>query len=210
MDVNKDFWIDSSFEVKSVGEDGNESVVISGYASTVSKDRAGDVVLASAWEKDSALGNYLKNPVALFGHNHNEPIGKMVDHSLDEYGLRVDIEVFNVDPRVYKLVKAGALSTFSIGFRLKDYKFDEGSETFLITELELFEISIVSVPCNQDCTFELAKSMRSDGSYEELRKEAIAEIDKIKGVTETVAPLLEETPTFKSELEKLIYLLGRQ
>lgn len=206
----KDFWVDSSFQVKSVSSDTN-SVIISGYASTVSKDRAGDVVLATAWEKDTALGNYLKNPIVLFGHNHNEPIGKMVDYSLDEYGLRVDIEVFDVDARVYKLVKGGALTTFSIGFRLKDYKFDEHSDTFLITELELFEISIVSVPCNQDCTFELAKSMRSDGSYEELRKEAIAGIDKEKGVTTTVTPPKPETPpTFKSELEKLAYYLSKQ
>jgi HK97 family phage prohead protease len=202
----KDFWVDSSFEVKAVGEDSN-SVIISGYASTVSKDRSGDVVLATAWEKDTALGNYLKNPIVLFGHNHDEPIGKMVDYKLDEYGLQVDIEVFDVDQRVYKLVKGGALSTFSIGFRLKDYKFDEHSDTFLITELELFEISIVSVPCNQDCTFELAKSMRSDGSYEELRKEAIAEIDKTKDVAPVTPPTL---PTFKSELEKLAYYFSKQ
>lgn len=206
----KDFWVDSSFKVKSVGDDTN-SIVISGYASTVSKDRAGDVVLATAWEKDTALGNYLKNPIVLFGHNHAEPIGKMVDYSLDEYGLQVDIEVFDVDPRVYKLVKGGALSTFSIGFRLKDYKFDEHSDTFLITELELFEISIVSVPCNQDCTFELAKSMRTDGSYEELRKEAIAEIDKTKNVADSVTnPKPETPPTFNSELEKLAYYFSKQ
>lgn len=206
----KDFWVDSSFKMKAAGDDDddNGSVIITGYASTVSKDRAGDVVLASAWEKDTALGNYLKNPVVLFGHNHNEPIGKMVDYSLDEYGLQVDIEVFNVDPRIYKLVKGGALTTFSIGFRLKDYKYDEHDDTFLITELELFEISIVSVPCNQDCTFELAKSMRSDGSYDELRKEAIAEIDKTKGLD--TKPTTETPPTFNSELEKLAYLLSKQ
>ncbi len=207
MDVNKDFWVDSSFKVKSASSETN-SIIISGYASTVSKDRAGDVVLATAWEKDTALGNYLKNPVVLFGHNHGEPIGKMVGHTLDDFGLQVDIEVFDVDPRVYKLVKAGALSTFSIGFRLKDYKFDEKSETFLITELELFEISIVSVPCNQDCTFELAKSMRSDGSYEELRTEAIAEIDKAK--SDPVIPPKDTTPTFNTELEKLAYYLSKQ
>lgn len=204
----KDFWVDSSFELKSM-EGRTNSVIISGYASTVSKDRAGDVVLASAWEKDSALGNYLKNPIVLFGHNHDEPIGKMVDYKIDEFGLQVDIEIFDVDERVFKLVKGGALSTFSIGFRLKDYKFDEGSETFLITDLELFEISVVSVPCNQDCTFELAKSMRSDGSYDALRKEAMAQIDKTKGVSTKTNPKVN-TPTFKSELEKLAYMLANK
>lgn len=206
MDVNKDFWIDSSFKVKSSGKDDNGSIIISGYASTVSKDRAGDVVLASAWEKDSALGNYIKNPIVLFAHNHSEPIGKMVGYTLDDYGLLVDIEVFDVDSRVYKLVKGGALTTFSIGFRLKDYKYDEGSETFLITELELFEISIVSVPCNQDCTFELAKSMRDDGSYEELRAEAIKNLN---GSGTTEKPNTNK-PTFNSEIEKLAYLLGKK
>lgn len=208
--TNKEFWIDSSFKIKAANED-TESIIISGYASTVSKDRAGDVVAAQAWEKDSALTNYLKNPIVLFGHNPDEPVGKMVGYELDEYGLMVDIEVFNVDPRTYKLVKAGALKTFSIGFRLKDYMYDEETTTFIITELELFEISIVSVPCNQDCTFELQKSMRTKGDYETLRKEAIDAIDKEKGVSSddgTETPEEPQTPIFNSELEKLAYLLS--
>lgn len=208
--LNKEFWIDSSFKIKAANDE-TESIVISGYASTVSKDRAGDVVAAQAWEKESALTNYLKNPIVLFGHDHDQPVGKMIDYELDDYGLMVDIEVFNVDPRTYRLVKAGALKTFSIGFRLKDYMYDEETSTFIITELELFEISIVSVPCNQDCTFELQKSMRTKGDYEALRKEAIDAIDKEKGVSSddgTETPEEPQTPTFNSELEKLAYLLS--
>lgn len=208
--TNKEFWIDSSFEIKEVG-DNTDSIVISGYASTVSKDRAGDVVAAQAWEKDSALTNYLKNPIVLFGHNHDEPVGKMVGYEIDDFGLMVDIEVFNVDPRTYKLVKAGALKTFSIGFRLKDYMYDEETTTFIITELELFEISIVSVPCNQDCTFELQKSIRCEGGYEALRDEALAALDKKKGVSSddgTETPEEPQTLIFNSELEKLAYLLS--
>lgn len=207
MDMVKDFWVDSSFKLKAIESNAN-SVIISGYASTVSKDRAGDVVLATAWEKEDALGNYLKNPIVLFGHNHSEPIGKMVDYKIDDFGLHVDIEVFNVDERVFKLIKGGALSTFSIGFRMKDYIFDEEAEAFYITDIELFEISVVSVPCNQDCTFELAKSMRDDASYEKLRKEAMASIDSNKGLSPKSGN--PKTPKFNSELEKLAYLLANK
>lgn len=206
----KNFWVDSSFDIKGAPSESGNSIVISGYASTVSKDRAGDVVEASAWKKDSALGNYLKNPIVLFGHNHDEPIGKMIDYTIDDYGLHVDIEVFNVDQRTFNLVKAGALQTFSIGFRLKDYKYHEETETFHITELELFEISIVSVPCNQDCTFELAKSME-EGDYAELRAKAVAAVDKEKGVdSDKHGTQNPETtnPQFNSELEKLAFLLA--
>lgn len=206
----KEFWVDSSFKIKAANDE-SESIVISGYASTVSKDRAGDVVSAQAWEKDSALGNYLKNPIVLFGHDHDKPVGKMIGYEIDDYGLMVDIEVFNVDPRTYRLVKAEALKTFSIGFRLKDYLFDEESSTFIITELELFEISIVSVPCNQDCTFELQKSIREKGLYETLREEAIEAKRKEKGVSSDEGketPEEPKTPIFNSELEKLAFLLN--
>lgn len=184
-------------------EQDNGKLTVAGYASTVSEDRAGDIIPMSAWENKEALDNYLKNPIILFQHDHDEPIGKMVDYQIDETGLYVEIEIFNVDQRVYKLVKEGVLKAFSVGFRMKDYKYDQDKGVFIITELELFEISVVSIPCNQDSTFSLKKSMK-DSDFAALRTEAIT---KATAEAESTQP---QTPAFNSELEKLAYLLANQ
>ena len=190
-------WLNSTFDVKKLEdkEKGTKSLVISGYANTVTQDRAGDVIPSEAWLKPKALNNYLKNPIVLFQHDHDEPIGKMLSHSVTEQGLFVEIEIFDVDSRVYKLVEAEVLKAFSVGFRITDYAYDVDEDIFTITELELFEISVVSIPCNQDSLFDLQKSMTAD-SYKSMKEE-------VRKLTSASAE-----PTFNTELEKLAYALG--
>lgn len=202
-----EFWLDSSFKLKEVGEDSPDAgkVIVQGYANTVSKDRAGDIIPSAVWEQKDSLDNYLKNPIVLFQHDHDEPIGKMIDYFVDETGLHVEIEIYDVDSRVFKLVKNEVLKSFSVGFRMLDYAYDPDKNVFIIKELELFEISVVSIPCNQDSTFSLKKSMKSE-DFAELRKEAMQKnLDTApESVSETNNPR-----TFNSELEKLAYLLSQ-
>ena len=40
----------------------------------------------------------------------------------------------------------------------------------MIKDAELFEVSVVSVPCNQAATFSLAKSFDSETEYEDFKK----------------------------------------
>ena len=57
--TNKTFYLNSSFEAKSFSK-GSKSLKIAGYANSITKDRAGDVVTAEAWAK--GVENYRKNP----------------------------------------------------------------------------------------------------------------------------------------------------
>lgn len=195
---NNEAWLSSAFEVKQLPSEDSEkkSLRISGYANTVTQDRAGDVIPSEAWLKPKALGNYLKNPIVLFQHDHDEPIGKMVEYSVTEQGLLVDIEIYNVDQRVYRLVEEGVLKAFSVGFRITDYSYDVDEDVFTITELELFEISIVSIPCNQDSLFDLQKSMGAD-AYSRMKEE-------VRKKSNSASAEL----TFNNEIEKLAYALG--
>lgn len=197
-------WINSSFELteKAVqtDDDGVKSIIIKGYANTVDRDRAGDVIPAEAWLKTKAMENYLKNPIVLFQHDHDEPIGKMLDYKIDDKGLYVEIEVYDVDKRVFRLIQKGALKAFSVGFRITDYSYDVDDDIFTITELELFEISVVSIPCNQESLFEAEKSLDSD-SFKALKDEIRA-----KALNKGSTPSVE--PVFNNELEKLAYALG--
>lgn len=196
-------WLNASFDITEKGvtksEDGVQSITITGYANTTVEDRAGDVIPSEAWLKPKAMGNYLKNPIVLFQHDHSWPIGKMVDYSVDEKGLRVVIEIYSTDEKIFNLVKQGVLKAFSVGFRITDYAYDVDEDVFTITELELHEISVVSIPCNQDSTFELEKSMDSK-VFSELKKSIRSKA--LNGKSES------DTPVFKSELEKLAFALG--
>jgi Phage head maturation protease len=76
---------------------------------------------------------------------------------------------------VQSLIRDGALKSFSVGFRVKDASYDKNSDTFFIKDLELLEISVVSVPANQDSLFSVRKSFEDDNGYEEFKKQFITE-----------------------------------
>ena len=183
--------------IKAVDTDNDDVISIRGFANTVSKDRAGDVIPASAWKTENALTNYLKNPIILFGHDHRRPIGKCIELNPTEMGLEITCEVYkDSDPQIFALIKNGVLKTFSVGFRCLDAEWDEATNIFLIKDLELFEVSVVSVPCNQDSTFSVSKSM-TGADYEEFKKSFI----KNSQVDPVDLPIL-------SEIEKLAVALG--
>ena len=138
----------TSVHEKTMEEDG--SITIRGYANTVAKDRAGDVIPKSTWEKSTALSNYRKNPIILAHHDYTQPIGKATELNVTDKGLEIVAKISKGAGDVHKLIDDGVLSTFSVGFRLNDAEWEDASDTFLITDLELLEVSVVSVPCNQD------------------------------------------------------------
>lgn len=167
--MDKMLKLTSSFTVKAL-EDKEDSIIIEGYANTTTKDRVGDVILEEAWTK-GGLDNYLKNPIILAYHSHTKPIGSMLDYAINDKGLKIVAEVSKAAGDVYELVKSGILKTFSVGFRVKDADYDEKTDLFVIKDLELFEISVVSVPMNADSIFSVRKCLEED--YDVFRKEYI-------------------------------------
>ncbi|ASV43475.1 capsid and scaffold protein [Vibrio phage JSF12] len=168
-----DISLSAFFEAETkaaANEQESEKLVIRGFANTVTRDRAGDVIPKDAWLAPSAMTNYKKNPIILAFHNHSKPIGKMVDYEVTDAGLLIEAEISKADMGVYNLIKDGILKTFSVGFRILDAEWKKNEDIYLIKELELYEISVVSVPCNQDSVFEVAKSLNAS-DYELFRKQ---------------------------------------
>jgi len=162
--ANKTFYLNSSFEAKALKN--SKSMKIAGYANTTSKDRAGDVVTAEAWAK--GVENFRKNPVMLYQHKHDCPIGRFDQISVDKKGIFVEGTVSEAAEKnhgIQTLIRDGALKSFSVGFRVKNGKYNSADDTMLITEVELLEISVVSVPCNQESLFSLKKSFDSQDDY---------------------------------------------
>lgn len=156
------------------------SVMISGYASTSDLDRQGDVVPPSVWEK--GMQNYLKNPVILAYHDHDKPVGRMIEHRVDQKGLWIKARISSAAENVFNLVRDGLLTAFSIGFRIKDAAYDQESEIFTVNELELHEISVVSIPANQNTLFSLSKAFDSVDKYESFKLQFAPKSESAKGL----------------------------
>ena len=165
--MEKIFNLTSTF--KALDED-DGGVHICGMASTADFDRAGDTIEAAAWTK-GGLNNFEKNPIILFNHDYNKPIGRATGLKVTENGLELKAKISKSAPdHVAQLVKEGILGAFSVGFRVKDADYLEETDGLKIKDAELFEVSVVSVPCNQAATFSLAKSFDSMDEYEEFKK----------------------------------------
>lgn len=137
-----------------VSPDGTEipadALYIEGFASTPSVDRYREIVSADAF-KNSGIENFLKNPVILFAHDDEQPIGTCVELEVTPDGLFVRCAIIDEDKK--KKIKAGVLRAFSIGFLVKKVEYDPETDLVTITELDLAEVSVVSVPANQDALF---------------------------------------------------------
>jgi HK97 family phage prohead protease len=166
--TTKMFTFDSTIKAIDAGDG---ELKIDGYASTVSVDRSSDVILSSAWNKSGGLNNFKANPILLFNHNYDKPIGKVVEMGTDSKGLKIKGVISKSAGDVYNLVKEGVLTTFSVGFMIKDADYNKESDGLIIKDAELLEISVVSVPCNQDATFSVAKSFDSQEDYLTFRKQ---------------------------------------
>ena len=169
---------------KSLGETDDGGVNIKGSASTNALDRAGDIINPEAWTK-GGLENYKGNPIILFNHDYNKPIGRATDLAVTDKGLDISAKISKAAGDITQLVKDGVLGAFSVGFRCKDSEYMTETDGYKIKDAELFEVSVVSVPCNQNATFGLAKSFDSMDDYrkyqsEFLRANSVESADAVK------------------------------
>ena len=154
---------------KALNEDDDGSVNIRGLASTNSMDRVGDVINHDAWTKSGGLENFEKNPIILFNHDYNKPIGRATSMEVNTDGLELGAKISKSAGEIKDLIKDGVLGAFSVGFRVKDAVYNEETDGLEIKDAELFEVSVVSVPANQTAMFSLAKSFDSEKEYQEFK-----------------------------------------
>lgn len=180
VDKNKILYLDNVFtKALPTSEESIDSIYIEGYASTADVDRHGDVIPPSVWE--AGLENYLKNPVILAYHDHDDPCGRMVEHRVDVNGLWIKARI-SAAAEVFNLVKDGVVTAFSVGFRIKDAEYNSAAEVFMVTELELHEISVVAVPANQNTLFNLSKSFETDEEYKSFKSQFAPKSESAKGL----------------------------
>lgn len=157
-------------EIKSVSETG----VFSGYGSVFhNEDSYGDVVRPGAFKK--SLAEWAKKgrlPPMLWQHNRREPIGVFTNMVEDEKGLFVEGRLLIDDiPQAraaYALLKEKALGGMSIGYREILIEQDHDEKVTNLLELDLWEVSVVTFPANEEATVDSVKSALAGGGLPTL------------------------------------------
>ena len=65
--------------------------------------------------------------------------------------------------RAHAHMKAGSLTGLSIGYMLKDWEYDRVKGVFLLKEIDLWEVSLVTFPSNDEARVSDVKSAFSRG-----------------------------------------------
>lgn len=130
-------------------------------------DRMGDVIEAKGWK----LGNFVKNPVALFGHKSDFVIGHWTDVKVETGKLigRLNLLPAGISERLDEIraaVEAGVLRAVSVGFHAIDAE-PMGKGGVRFKSAELVECSLVSIPANPNA-LALAKSLNLSDDAQEL------------------------------------------
>lgn len=147
------FWAHA--EIKNIN---SEKRLIEGFASTKAIDRQDDIVEPSAFEP--SLPEFRQNAILLGFHDHKNPIGKVNHIEVTDNGLFIKAQISKTEDVLWTKIQEGILKALSIGFRITDRHMEtiDGKEIMRITGLKLFEISVVSVPANQEALFNIAKA----------------------------------------------------
>lgn len=138
-----------ALQIKAVGEDGT----IEGYASVFGViDTWDDIIAAGAFAATIAAHKAAGTmPAMLWQHDSDDPIGVWTDMSEDAKGLRVKGKLCldtSCGKEAYALLKAGAISGLSVGFITMAYEYDTQTDVRTLTEVDLWEVSLVTFPAN--------------------------------------------------------------
>ena len=166
------------FAVKELSYNG-ESRTISGYAAIFNnRDKAGDILLKGCFAKsiqDRGPESQANDKIImLWQHDQHEPIGKISVLTEDEKGLYFEAVIDDVERgnQAIKQLESGTLNQFSIGYSYvwEKCEYDQESDAFIVKEVVLYEISVVSIGCNGETEYLGLKSESTD-PYEELKNE---------------------------------------
>lgn len=105
-----------------------------------------------------------KLPPMLWQHFMSEPIGKWTKMDQDDKGLyaegQVLVDAGATERRAYEHMKAGTVDGLSIGFMIPSggFSWDEKAGVGVIHEVDLWELSVVTIPANPDARVDAIKA----------------------------------------------------
>lgn len=142
--------------------------------SDASIDRYGDTISIDGWD----LELFRKNPICLFGHSADFPIGVWEDLSVRDGALRGNLRLAPPDtsPRIaeiHKLVDAGVLRACSVGFIPLESAPRAGSSGGThFKRQQLVEVSLCAVPANGNALAVAKRLGISNATIEQIFRES--------------------------------------
>lgn len=163
----------SLLEIKSVDQ---ERRILTGIASTPTPDSYNDIVEVDGIEYSLPLP-------FLYQHNSRQPIGNVIAAKKTKDALEITVQIAKLDdPTIAPFIEeAWALMTskpplirgLSIGFRALEESWMQDMGGFRIIRSQLFEVSAVTIPANQEATILAVKSADSSAASG-IRRQAVS------------------------------------
>lgn len=147
----------SLFEVKAYDDDAR---TISGWATTPEPDRMGDIV-------DPLGAKFAKELPLLWQHQHGSPVGTAAFGKATKDGIPFSASLVkltspgalkDLTDMAWQAVTAKLVRGVSIGFRALEYAYME-SGGIKFSEVEIIELSLVTIPANASATIQTIKAM---------------------------------------------------
>lgn len=177
-----------SFEMKA-----DEVGGISGFFSTYDKtpDSYGDIIEPGAFTKTLEKRKESGHPFPLcFNHDFDKVIGAVDSVEDTEKGPYIEAHFLDTQQAqdVRKMLQSGAIYQFSfaydvLGARQPNEDEKKAGVTNVLTEVEVYEVSVVTVPANQNAVATEIKAGRRNRKSDE---------DTIKSIIELAQSLLDE------------------
>jgi HK97 family phage prohead protease len=197
--------LDFQCELKASGDSGT----FTGYGSVFNmEDKGGDIVLPGAFNESIASQKAAgRLPAMLWQHRPSEPIGVYTSMEEDSVGLKVSGQLALKTARgaeAYELMKMGALSGMSIGYRTREDSFDRVTGIRSLKRVDLVELSLVTFPMLDSARVASIKSIEELESLSEIERhlrdscgmsksEATALVSRVKSVISRGDPGERET-----------------
>ncbi len=152
----------SVWQVKSFTENDDDERIITGIATTPTTDRDDDII--------EPTGAKFALPIPLlWQHNHNQPIGEVTEATVTDEGIEFTAKIAKIEEsgklksrldEAWQAIKSGLVKCLSVGFKMKEYNYLEGSWGLHIKEWEWYELSVVTIPANPDAVITDIKTIK--------------------------------------------------
>jgi len=156
---------------KKIEVDLDDKREFSGIITTDSVDHDNEVLLPDGIQ----LSTFNKNPIILFNHDYEHPIGKSLDLRQTDNGWEATAKIAEKGSttkadEVWSLVKQGILKGISVGYIELEKRIPSKKDILkfgdkvraIVSKWKLIEFSIVSAPCNQDALIISCKNLKID------------------------------------------------
>jgi HK97 family phage prohead protease len=162
-----------TFDIKSIDK---EKRIIRGVASLEEVDRDREIIALDAIDK--SLEGYKQNPIIRF--MHKEPIGRAIPEQtfVDRMDKAFIVTAYITDKtqiakEAWALIDEGIIKSFSVGGKVleKEAVKEGGREVTKITNMELYEVSVVDIPSNRKSFFEIISKSIEKQSKDDIAQE---------------------------------------